>query len=135
MKIAFDISKLKRKLSQISDWLKDHHLPPNFLLIVMGIISTGWFLIRVIPKPSRAAYPCMRVAAPLMSGFVVYLITLGGIAVIIRKARRNFLRARYIAAGSMLFVALVALVIIISQDSLNSYANSLEISGISRSNF
>ncbi len=128
MKIAFDISKLNGRLSQISDWLKDHHLPPKLLLIVMGVISTGWFLIRVIPKPSRAAYPCMRIAAPVMSGFVVYLLTLVGFAVIIRKARRNFLRARYIAAGSMLFVALLALVII-SQDPLNSYANSLEISG------
>src|SRR3974390_173415 len=28
----------------------------------MGLFSLLWFLVRVIPKPSRAAYPCQRVA-------------------------------------------------------------------------
>jgi hypothetical protein len=27
---------------------------------VMGIASLIWFLVRVIPKPSRATYPCMN---------------------------------------------------------------------------
>lgn len=43
---------------------------------ITGIIATCWFLIRVIPKPSRAAYPCMRASAPFMSAFVLYLIGL-----------------------------------------------------------
>ena len=60
----------------------------------MGIISTIWFLIRVIPKPSRASYPCMQVAAPFMSGFVVYLLSLGGITFALRKTRQNFYHAR-----------------------------------------
>ena len=30
---------------------------------VIGTLSLIWFLVRVIPKPSRAAYPCMRAAA------------------------------------------------------------------------
>jgi hypothetical protein len=34
---------------------------------VTGISTLLWFLIRVIPKPSRAAYPCMRAAAPIAS--------------------------------------------------------------------
>ncbi len=42
--------------------------------ILTGIASTVWFLIRVIPKPSRATYPCMRAAAPIMSGFVIYIL-------------------------------------------------------------
>jgi hypothetical protein len=37
--------------------------------ILLGISSTVWFLIRVIPKPQRANYPCMQAAAPMMSGF------------------------------------------------------------------
>ena len=55
----------------------------------MGILSTIWFLVRVIPKPSRATYPCMQVAAPLMSGFVVYLLSLGGISLAFRKAEQG----------------------------------------------
>jgi len=76
-KNRFDIQKLKGKLSKLRDWMKDKPFPPGVLFFLMGIISTIWFLIRVIPKPSRATYPCMRVAAPIMSGFVVYLISLG----------------------------------------------------------
>jgi len=43
---------------------------------ILGIGSTIWFLIRVIPKPSRASYPCMKASAPFMSAFVLYLIGL-----------------------------------------------------------
>src|SRR5450759_1249872 len=92
----FDIFKLKGKLSKIRDWMKDHHFPPRLLFFLMGIISTLWFLIRVIPKPFRATYPCMQVAAPFMSGFVVYLLTLGGITLALRKAKQNIFRAKYI---------------------------------------
>lgn len=42
-----------------------------------GLAALLWFLIRVVPKPSRAAYPCQRAAAPLASGFLVWL---GGLA-------------------------------------------------------
>ena len=33
-------------------------------LIIIGISATYGFLVRVIPKPSRARYPCMQAAAP-----------------------------------------------------------------------
>jgi hypothetical protein len=38
---------------------------------ILGLFSLIWFLIRVIPKPSRATYPCQRFAAPFAGGFVV----------------------------------------------------------------
>ena len=41
-------------------------------------------------KPSRAAYPCMKVAAPIMSGFVLYLLSLGGITLIFRIPERVY---------------------------------------------
>lgn len=47
----------------------------RILFVILGVGSTLWFLIRVIPKPSRAAYPCMRAASPFMSGFIIYLIS------------------------------------------------------------
>jgi len=125
----FDIFKLKGKLSKIRDWMKDHHFPPRLLFFLMGIISTLWFLIRVIPKPSRATYPCMQVAAPFMSGFVVYLLTLGGITLALRKAKQNIFRAKYIAAGSFLIAALVGMVISLTHGSQNSYAGTLPATG------
>jgi len=129
MKEKFDISKLRGRLSQIRNWLEAHKLPAKLLFIATGVISTIWFLIRVIPKPSRAAYPCMRVVAPVMSGFVVYLLSLGGIALFIHKARKNFLRARYLASGSLVAAALVVLAIFMIQNSQESSATGLMVTG------
>ena len=44
-----------------------------WVLPLAGLVSLLWFLIRVIPKPSRAAYPCQRAAFPVASAFVVWL--------------------------------------------------------------
>ena len=125
----FDISRLKGKLGVTRDWMTKHHLPPKLVFFAMGALSTLWFLIRVIPKPSRASYPCMRVAAPVMSGFVMYLLSLGGLTVLIRKARQSFSRSRYIPAVSFLAVALIAMLLFIGQDTLNSYAVDAKATG------
>lgn len=45
----------------------------NWTFPLIGIASFIWFLARVLPKPSRAAYPCQRVAAPLAASFVMWL--------------------------------------------------------------
>ncbi|HPR31588.1 MAG TPA: DUF362 domain-containing protein [Prolixibacteraceae bacterium] len=72
-----------------------------------GLGSTIWFLIRVIPKPSRATYPCMKAAAPFMSGFVVYLLTITGSAFAFRKFRKALTQSRYLAASVFLLVAFI----------------------------
>jgi hypothetical protein len=51
---------------------------PLILLPASGFLALVWFLIRVVPKPSRAAYPCQRVAAPLAGSFLVWLAGIGG---------------------------------------------------------
>jgi hypothetical protein len=82
---------------KLADRLKKSKFPPRLLLIILGILSTLWFLARVIPKPSRATYPCMQIAAPVMSGFVVYLLSLSGISMAYRKASQTIFRRRYFA--------------------------------------
>ena len=67
--------------------------------IILGIGSTVWFLIRVIPKPSRAGYPCMKAAAPIMSGFVIYLLGLGGSVLLFKRTISKLKQARYLAAS------------------------------------
>ncbi|MBD3393722.1 MAG: hypothetical protein GF418_16420 [Chitinivibrionales bacterium] len=64
-----------------------------------GIGSPAWFLIRVIPKPSRAAYPCMRVAAPMASTFVLWLLGLTASLAFLKRARAFVWRSRYLAAA------------------------------------
>jgi len=41
---------------------------------LVGILAITWFLIRVLPKPSRLTYPCQQVAAGIGGSFLFYLI-------------------------------------------------------------
>jgi len=70
----------------------------KWLFPITGLAALVWFLIRVIPKPSRALYPCQRVAFPLASGFIVWLTgALGSIAAY-HRARAALAKARYALA-------------------------------------
>ncbi len=80
-----------------------------WVLPFAGLISLVWFLIRVIPKPSRAAYPCQRLAFPLASGFIVWLTGLAGSTLAWRRARCLFARSRYVTAAALLALAVAAL--------------------------
>jgi hypothetical protein len=71
-------------------------------------VSLTWFLIRVIPKPSRATYPCQRMAAPLASGFVVWLLGIVGSSLAYRRARRLFSQSRYLMAAVCAGLAVAA---------------------------
>jgi len=78
------------------------------LTVLAGLASLIWFLVRVIPKPSRAAYPCQRAAAPLASGFVIWLAGLVSIQALHRKARTVAHRSRYALVAAALAAVVVA---------------------------
>ena len=78
---------------------------PLILLPAAGFLALVWFLIRVVPKPSRAAYPCQRVAAPLAGGFLLWLTGIAGASLAYHWARTRLRQARYAAAGLALLVA------------------------------
>lgn len=67
----------------------------KFLILTTGLLSLIWFLIRVIPKPSRASYPCQRAAFPLASGFVIWIIGIIASAKLFRIARLNWIQKKY----------------------------------------
>lgn len=102
-------------------------LPAKISFVLIGLASTIWFLVRVIPKPQRAAYPCMRTAAPLMSGFVIYLFSLGGALLFFRKAIANLKKAKYWAAMGAIAISFVLVVIFNINDVKQIYANTLGI--------
>lgn len=72
-----------------------------------GLFSLAWFLIRVGPKPSRAAYPCQRAAAPLAGGFLLWMAGLWGSAALFRHGTRLWRRSRLGLAGACIAAALV----------------------------
>jgi len=78
------------------------------LVPIFGFLSLVWFLLRVIPKPSRATYPCQRVAFPVASTFVAWLLGLGVSAFLAGKARKSFRESRFILASICGIVAATA---------------------------
>ena len=79
-----------------SRWAKGKYRWVKWIFPLAGLVSLIWFLIRVIPKPSRAIYPCQRVAFPLASGFIASLLGFGASAMAFKKAKLNFARQQYI---------------------------------------
>ncbi len=64
------------------------------LFPLVGLLALVWFLIRVVPKPSRAAYPCQRLAAGLGGGFLTYLLAMIVPAVFLQRLNRQAVRLR-----------------------------------------
>lgn len=94
-------------------WLK-------YLFPVVGLASLVWFLIRVIPKPSRAFYPCQRVAFPLASGFVAWLLGLFASVAAFRRAKLSFAHRRYLLGLLCVVLSVGALWIAVSATSEKS---------------
>jgi len=86
-----------------------------WLWVLMGIASVIWVLIRVVPKPSRAAYPCQKVAQPLAASFIAWLLGMAGTSLILHKATRLFRRKRYVV-GTIAVVAAVGVVMVMRND-------------------
>ena len=69
-----------------------------WLLPIVGLIASVWFLVRCIPKPSRITYPCQQAAAPLALGFFLWLTGIAVAGLAFFRARAHFLGARFTLA-------------------------------------
>ncbi len=113
-----DWNAARERLREISAraWLRGGAALAGFLALV-------WFLVRVVPKPSRAAYPCQRAAFPLASAFVLWVCGFFGFAATLRRARFALARSRYRAAAGFLALAALSLALTQSVDSTRARAD------------
>ena len=112
--------KLKLKFERIVGSLSH----TKFAFFILGIGSTIWFLIRVIPKPSRASYPCMKASAPFMSAFVLYLIGLAATIYVFREKKGRLLLLK--SALALVFV--VSLLISFRSSTLDDKSSLVDAS-------
>lgn len=96
------------RTSGLAAWIRNRRWL-IWLLPIAGLASLIWFLIRVVPKPSRATYPCQRLTAPLAGGFVVWIAGLIGSTLVYRRSRRLLQKSQYVLAG-ICAVAAVAII-------------------------
>ena len=88
----------------------------RWLFPFIGLAALIWFLVRVIPKPSRSAYPCQRVAAPIAFGGISYLLSLFGAVSAYRHAKKLIRKNRYVLGAVCLVIGLVCAVVVIRQN-------------------
>ena len=94
-------------------------------IFLIGISATLWFLIRVIPKPDRARYPCMQAAAPIMSSFIIYLLGIN-ISVFSFKKFKHFMRtSRYWLGSAFLLITIISFAVILLNDNKKAIADVL----------
>ena len=102
--------KINRKLSRL-----------YFSLIGLGALV--WFLLRVIPKPSRVTYPCQRAAFPIASAFVIYIVSLISSSFAFLKFKKHWRNGNSWAASVCLIIMVISTSFLLQSDKPYSYAN------------
>ena len=75
-----------------------------WLYPLIGLAALIWFLVRVVPKPSRASYPCQRAAMPLALGFVAWVLGSSASTMVLRKLKLPFVMRRVINVALAIIV-------------------------------
>ena len=84
---------------------------PKWMIILFplaGLTALIWVLIRVVPKPSRAAYPCQKAAIPIAWIFVGWI--LGAICGIIGK----WIGFKKLLSGRLFIGVFIVVIILLS---------------------
>jgi hypothetical protein len=79
---------------------------------IVGLLAIIWFMVRVIPKPSRITYPCQQMAASFGSSYLAYIAAalFGGSLIfhikkqIVRRRAELFLVIVVVSALSLFFL-------------------------------
>jgi len=106
------------------DFVRRLKIPAKVDFAAVGLVSTVWFLVRVIPKPSRATYPCMQAAAPLMSGFITYVLGLFATALALKKAQAKYAQAKPLAVAVFVLAAITVGSFTLTHEQVPVFANS-----------
>ncbi|MBN2610426.1 MAG: DUF362 domain-containing protein [Bacteroidales bacterium] len=96
-----------------------------WLWIIIGLAAVIWVLVRVVPKPSRADYPCQKVARPIAAGFIAWIIGLAGSTLIMRRARSLFQNKQYMV-GAICFAVAIVLYFVTLSDTRDVAASALD---------
>lgn len=82
-------------------------LVARLLFPLAGFTALVWLAVRLLPKPSRAAYPCMKAALPVASSFLVWLAGLSASAFALNAAQRKLRQRRAWGAAVVTLSALM----------------------------
>ena len=119
------MNTLLKNILEYAARAKKHRATCSF--IILGVSSTLWFLFRVLPKPSRAAYPCMRASYPMMSGFILWVLAATGATFAFNKAKYKLYEARYVAAALFIMIGIGSAALYTAESTAQTNAKKLNI--------
>lgn len=105
-------------------WLKKQN-KGSIAYFAISILALCWFLLRVIPKPQRAMYPCQRAAFPIASSFVIWAFGMISSVTIFKRSRQAFRQYKWVTGILLMMVATGIFSISVNPDGTRSFANSL----------
>jgi hypothetical protein len=94
------------------------------LFPILGFVSLLWVIIRVGTKPSRLRYPCMKVAVPTATTFLVYITALFTSLFSLRKAKEYFKKSRYLVGAMLLLIGIAGGTFLILHTNKSAYAQT-----------
>lgn len=118
---------LPKRMQGMITFLRTRKMPAKLVFYSMATLATIWFLMRVIPKPSRASYPCMQATAPFASAFVMYLLGSGGFVMAFKRFGQALSKSKYALAGVFLLAALGLFMFTNSQHAIKATAKSQQV--------
>ncbi len=66
---------------------------------LVGLAALIWVLCRVLTKPSRIEYPCVKTAMPFATGFVAYIILMLASAAAFWRTKKKIFLSPYFVVG------------------------------------
>jgi hypothetical protein len=102
-------------------------LPNGFyklLFPIIGLAALFWIIFRVASKPTRAAYPCVKAATPIASGFLFWLLGLAVSVKAFTKMKYSYRRSSYFKSSVFLAIGVAFGLFALSQDAFESLAGA-----------
>ncbi len=124
MKSEKDSKKPQSRFQREKQWFINKKPASIAGAFLIGLIATIWFIIRVIPKPSRIHYPCMQMAAPFASSFVLYITGLLSGVFAWKKLTEAVQNSRYVTSIAFGLLLVCAAVIFTMNGSFISKAST-----------
>ncbi len=100
--LSIEMKKLKARIFKLCPktgriiGLQPFDMYSPWLFPIFGLAALFWVLLRVVPKPSRARYPCQQVAIPLAVSFVSWLMVPLASVLTFQKIRHWLLQKQYL---------------------------------------
>lgn len=116
-------AKIRNLFSRVFLTVRKIRIPWKVTFIAMGVFSMFWVLFRVLSKPQRIDYPCVRAASPIMVSFLSWLFTMGGGIYFFNISKAAMRRKAVILSIGLFLIASVLVTFSTLTGSSPSYAS------------